>query len=253
MSHSTAPSRLLFAFFSALALAACSEANITSPGSSGQVDAGTGGGSVGGTGGTGGQTGTCPTGTTATSAVGNNTTCAISGVINQNLTLTSGVIYQLNGRVEVGSDVGGDGNKAGGQVVTLTIQPGVRVFGNSGADFIQVNRGSRIVADGTSTLPITFTSRQDILGQATATSRGQWGGLIMNGRAPINSCPGPGGLVTCEAQVEGSTGFYGGADANDNSGILRYVVVKHSGFEVSPNNELNGITLAGVGAGTTID
>ncbi|MDX2143256.1 MAG: hypothetical protein SFV19_07870 [Rhodospirillaceae bacterium] len=188
-----------------------------------------------------------------TPGVGNNTTCAISGVINSNLTLTSGVIYQLNGRVEVGSDIGGDGNKAGGQAVTLTIQPGVRVFGNSGADFLQVNRGSRIVANGTSTLPITFTSRQDILGQATATSRGQWGGLIINGRAPINSCPGPGGVVNCEAQVEGSTGFYGGADANDNSGILRYVIVKHSGFEVTPNNELNGITLAGVGSGTTIE
>jgi len=253
MSYRATPSRILLAFCSALALAACSEANVTSPGGSGQVDGGSGGGTGGTGGGTGGQTGTCPTGTTATTSVGNNTTCAISGVIGQNLTLTSGVIYQLNGRVEVGSDVGGDGNRAGGQVVTLTIQPGVRVFGNSGADFIQVNRGSRIVANGTSTLPITFTSRQDILGQATATSRGQWGGLIINGRAPINSCPGPGGVVTCEAQVEGSTGFYGGADVNDNSGILRYVVVKHSGFEVSPNNELNGITFAGVGAGTTAE
>jgi trimeric autotransporter adhesin len=255
MTPRATPLRILFAMCTALALTACSEANVTSPGGSGQVDAGsTGGGTGGGGTGGGGQTGTCPTGTTVvTPGVGNNTTCAISGVIAQNLTLTSGVIYQLNGRVEVGNDIGADGNRAGGQVVTLTIQPGVRVFGNSGADFLQVNRGSRLIANGTSTLPITFTSRQDILGQATLTSRGQWGGIIINGRAPINSCPGPGGVITCEAQVEGSTAFYGGADANDNSGILRYVVVKHSGFEISPNNELNGITLAGVGAGTTID
>ncbi|MDX2224951.1 MAG: hypothetical protein SFV21_19505 [Rhodospirillaceae bacterium] len=253
MSSRATPLKLLFAFCSALALASCDNANITSPGGTGQVDGGSSGGGGGTGGGTGGQTGTCPTGTTAGTAVGNNTTCILTGVITQNLTLTSGVIYQLNGRVEVGNDTGGDGNRAGGLAVTLTIQPGVRVFGQSGADFLQVNRGSRIVANGTSTLPITFTSRQDILGQATATSRGQWGGVIINGRAPINSCPGPGGAANCESQVEGSNGFFGGDQPNDNSGILRYVVVKHSGFEVLPNVELNGITLAGVGAGTTID
>lgn len=255
MLTNTPLKHLLLAACAAFAIGACSEANVTSPGETNQVDDGGNDGDGGGSGGGGGggETGTCPTGTSEVTAVGNNTTCELTGTLLSNLTLTSGVIYQLSGRVEVGADIGADGNAAGGQSVTLTVQPGVRVFGNSGADFLQVNRGSQLIADGTSTLPIIFTSRQDILGQATATSRGQWGGLIINGRAPINTCPGPGGVSTCEAQVEGSTGFYGGAEVNDNSGILRYVQVRHSGFEVTPNNELNGITLAGVGAGTTID
>jgi uncharacterized membrane protein len=244
---------LILAACAALALAACGDANVTSPGENNQVDSGGSGGGGTGGGGTGGQTGTCPTGTTAVTSVGNNTTCAISGTLRSNLTLTSGVIYQLNGRVDVGVDVGGDGNRAGGQSVTLTIQPGVRVFGSGTNDFIVVNRGSRIVADGTATLPIVFTSRQDILGQATATSRSQWGGIVILGRAPINQCPGTGGLANCEAQVEGTTAFFGGDNVNDNSGTLRYVQVKHGGIEITPNNELQNITLAGVGAGTTID
>jgi hypothetical protein len=247
---------LTIALCATLSLAACSEPDVSSPGETEQVDNGGGGNNGGGNGGTGGQTGTCPTGTvTQTERVGGNTTCGLSGVITSNLTLTSGVIYQLDGVVEVGVDVGGNGNKAGGQSVTLTIQPGVKIFGTSGQTALQVNRGSRIIADGTATLPITFTSRQDILGQATATSRQQWGGIVILGRAPINDCIGqPGGTATCESDVEGvPAGFFGGDQVNDNSGILRYVVVKYSGFTVSANNELNGITLAGVGAGTTID
>jgi len=244
---------ILFAACAALALAACSEANVTSPGETDQVDNGGNNGGSGGNGGTGGQTGTCPTGTTATTSVGNNTTCAISGTLLSNLTLTSGVIYQLNGRVDVGADVGGNGAKVGGTPVTLTIQPGVKIFGGGTSDFIVVNRGSKIIADGTASLPIVFTSRQDILGQATATSRSQWGGLVLLGRAPINACPGPGGLENCEAQVEGTTAFFGGALPNDSSGTLRYVQIKHGGIEITPNNELQNLTLAGVGSGTTID
>lgn len=245
--------KILLATCVGLTLAACSDAEVTSPGENSQVDnGGNSGGNNGGNNG-GGQTGTCPAGTTTEPTVGNNTTCGISGVLTSNLTLTSGVIYQLKGRVDVGADVGAAGNKAGGQSVTLTIQPGVRVFGAGTTDFLVVNRGSRLVADGTATLPIVFTSRQDILGQATATSRGQWGGIVMLGRAPINSCPGPGGGVTCEAQVEGTTAFFGGDQANDNSGTLRYVQIKHSGVEITPANELQALTIAGVGAGTTID
>jgi hypothetical protein len=247
--------KLTLALLMGTMLVACSDAEVSSPGENAQVDnGGTGGGGTGG-GGTGGQTGTCPTGTTAVASVGNNTTCGISGIITSNLTLTSGVIYQISGIVEVGVDVGGNGNRPGGQPVTLTVQPGVRIFGTSGQTALQVNRGSRIVAEGTPTLPIIFTSREDILGQATATSRGQWGGLVILGRAPINACVGqPGGTASCETSVEGvPVGFFGGDQVNDNSGILKYVQVKHSGFTVSANVELNGITLGGVGAGTTID
>lgn len=247
--------KLTLALLMGAALAACSDAEVSSPGENAQVDTGGTGGTGGGGGGGGGQTGTCPTGTTTLPSVGNNTTCGLSGVITSNLTLTSGVIYQLNGIVEVGVDVGANGNRAGGQSVTLTVQPGVRVFGTSGQTALQVNRGSRIIAEGTPTLPIIFTSREDILGQAGATSRGQWGGLVILGRAPINACVGqPGGTTSCETSVEGvPVGFYGGDQVNDNSGVLKYVQVKHSGFVVSANVELNGITLGGVGAGTTID
>lgn len=247
--------KLTLALCMGVALAACSDAEVSSPGENAQVDNGGTGGNNGGGNNGGGQTGTCPTGTTAVASVGNNTTCGLSGVITSNLTLTSGVIYQLSGIVEVGVDVGANGNRAGGQAVTLTVQPGVRVFGTSGQTALQINRGSKIIAEGTPTLPIIFTSREDILGQATATSRGQWGGLVLLGRAPINSCVGqPGGTTSCETSVEGvPVGFFGGDQANDNSGVLKYVQVKHSGFVVSANVELNGITLAGVGAGTTID
>ena len=119
-----------------------------------------------------------------------------------------------------------------------------------------VNRGSRILADGTSTLPIIFTSRQSIDGTTGIDSIGQWGGLVILGRAPTSNCNAPGatpGSATCEAQVEGTSAFYGGNSATDNSGILRYVRVMHSGFQILPNNELNGITLAGVGTGTVVD
>jgi hypothetical protein len=78
---------------------------------------------------------------------------------------------------------------------------------------------------------------------------------VILGRAPINSCPAAtvGGTVNCEAQVEGTNAFYGGRTADDSSGSLVYVQVKYAGFEVAPNNELNGITLAGVGSGTRVE
>jgi hypothetical protein len=138
----------------------------------------------------------------------------------------------------------------------LNIDPGVTIFGSGGLDFLIVNRGSQLIAEGTQNSPIIFTSRQNIEGSATDTSIGQFGGLVILGRAPIQRCNQPnvpGGSVNCQSQVEGTTGLYGGASANDNSGRIRYVQVRFPGFEVSTGNELNGITLAGVGSGTTMD
>jgi hypothetical protein len=159
--------------------------------------------------------------------------------------------------VDVGRDIGGDGNKPGGATATLAIEPGVVVFGSSGADFIVVNRGSRMIANGTPTRPIILTSRANVEGTAGAESIGQWGGIVVLGRAPINRCIGagvPGGSAGCESQVEGTTNaFYGGAEPNDSSGSFQYVQVRYSGFEISPGNELNGITLGGVGAGTVFE
>jgi hypothetical protein len=168
-----------------------------------------------------------------------------------------GVIYSLSGGVRVGNDVGGDGTKAGGSSAILTIEAGTVVFGSSGADFLLINRGSQLFAEGTATNPIVFTSRANVEGTSTDTSIGQWGGLVVLGRGPINTCIAAGvtpGTAACEGAVEGTTnGFYGGALPNDNSGRIRYVQVRYPGFEVLPGNELNGITMAGVGRGTTFD
>jgi hypothetical protein len=87
-----------------------------------------------------------------------------------------------------------------------------------------------------------------------ASSIGQWGGIVILGRAPIHTCVGAGatpGTVNCQSAVEGLTGaFYGGGTPTDSSGRLDYVQVRYPGFEVAPGNELNGITFAGVGSST---
>jgi hypothetical protein len=126
---------------------------------------------------------------------------------------------------------------------TLTIQAGTTVVGETATHgTLIVDRGGRIVADGTADAPIVFTSDQNI----GERGRGDWGGLIINGRAPINI---PGGV----GLGEGDTGQYGGNDPNDDSGILRYVRVEYAGIEFSPDNELNGIAFQGVGRGTIVD
>ena len=126
---------------------------------------------------------------------------------------------------------------------TLTIQAGTTVIGESGSvGTLIVERGGKLMAVGTAAAPIVFTSDQ-----APGTrSRGDWGGLIINGRAPIN-------LEGGEGAGEGDTGVYGGSDPDDNSGVLKYVRVEFSGIEFSPDNELNGIALQGVGRGTVLD
>ncbi|MBK8565201.1 MAG: PKD domain-containing protein [Saprospiraceae bacterium] len=125
---------------------------------------------------------------------------------------------------------------------TLTIQPGTVVRGEGAALIVQ--RGSKLIADGTATQPIVFTSNKPV-GQRAP---GDWGGIILLGRAPINV---PGG----EATVEGgcSEALYGGTDAADNSGTLRYVRIEFAGIPFQPNNELNSLTMGGVGTGTTIE
>jgi hypothetical protein len=186
----------------------------------------------------------CPTGTsTITSADGVTTTCQISGTITSDLTLTSNNIYALSGPVFVGND------KA--DSATLTIEAGTQIFGRSGGDYLVVSRDSKIEANGTQSAPITFTSSEDIAGEET--SSGQWGGLVLLGNAQSNDCPTDGS--DCALQVEGvqEGGVYGGTDDSDSSGTLRYVVVKHAGYEVSVGNELNGITFGGVGSGTKVE
>jgi hypothetical protein len=185
----------------------------------------------------------CPAGTAKIdSADGSTTTCELSGRLTADLTLTEGNLWALNGPVFVGGD--------NTDSAILTVDAGAIIYGSSGGDYLVVSRGSKIEAVGTSTSPVTFTSKEDVLGETQGS--GQWGGIVLLGNASSNKCPAEG---DCSLQVEGVTsgGTFGGTDDEDNSGTLNYVVVKNAGFEVAPDNELNGITFAGVGSGTMVD
>jgi hypothetical protein len=154
----------------------------------------------------------------------------ISGNITTNRTFTADKYYLLSGAVFVQNGA------------TLTIEPGTQIFGEGvSRGTLIVAQGGKIIANGTKNKPIVFTSDQ-LEGQR---DRGQWGGMIINGRAPVNT--------GATALGEGDTGQYGGTVSNDDSGILRYVRVEFAGIEFSPDNELNGIAFQGVGSGTVVD
>lgn len=176
----------------------------------------------------------------------------ISGTITSDATWQSSKIYLLQGRVVIP-----DG-------VTLTIEAGTIIKGLPGADesasALIIARGAKIIAEGTESAPIIFTSSDDNieLGQIaganlTNLNNQLWGGIIILGRAPISA-----GNGDTEAQIEGippneESGKYGGTDANDSSGILKYVSIRHGGISIGDGNEINGLTLGGVGSGTVID
>merc|ERR550537_1938067 len=147
--------------------------------------------------------------------------------------------------------------------VTLAIVPGATIYstptGPDGkAPALVIEQGAYIMAEGTEDLPITFTALNpeevstetaqtdtDSEGLTMLETRGKWGGLIINGKAPIT-----GGADF----VEGLTDVpYGGTDPADSSGVLRYVRVWHGGAVVGANNEINGVTFGGVGSGTVVD
>ena len=201
----------------------------------------------------------CPAGTTDRGVVGTaHRACELPSRFAQDTTIQNlpGVAYAISGPVNVGSDVGGDGNLAGGQAVTLTIQPGTVLFASQGNDYLVVNRGSRLNASGTAARPIIFTARANLEGTVTDSSQGLWGGVILLGRAPISDCNTAvaGGSANCQQVIEGTTGsLYGGNVAADNSGTLRHVQIRYSGFAIAPGNELQGLTLGGVGSGTTLE
>ncbi|MDQ8028311.1 MAG: hypothetical protein REJ23_06265, partial [Brevundimonas sp.] len=246
---------------SALALAACGSSEVASPGE----------GDFGGGGPTtppvtppvtpGTPAADCPTGFANVGVVANGTlrACQLPTTITGNLTvpLRAGTVYAISNRTQVGTDMGADPSApvAGSQQGILTIEAGVRLYGSAGSDYLLVNRGSQIFAEGTATNPIIFTSRANIDGTTTENSQGQWGGVVLAGRAPTAVCPvgvtAPN--VACVGQIEGTSANYGGNTAGDNSGRLRYVQIRYSGFEISPNNELQALTLAGVGNGTTVE
>ncbi|WP_298918339.1 hypothetical protein [uncultured Algimonas sp.] len=200
---------------------------------------------------------TCPTGTTpANTTIDGTEVCRLSGTLSADVRLNNNFLYQVTGQVFVGTDLG-TAATADETPVTLRIDAGVTLYADTGRDSIVVPRGNKIEAVGTALNPIVMTSESDVNGQANAaTDRGEGISLILNGRAPINRCadatatPGAAG---CERDGEGASGLYGGGTADDNSGILRYVRVQYAGFRFTPDNELNGIALQGVGNGTEID
>lgn len=159
----------------------------------------------------------------------------LTGNITADMTLSADTLYAINGEVNVL-----DG-------VTLTIPAGTTLFGASGSSYLAINRGAMIIANGTATDPIVFTSAQDIAGQNTGEEQGQWGGLTILGKASANK-----GERTYEAGSQSYGPVNLVATDNDNSGVLNYVVVKYTGYEVEKDKELNGISLAAVGSGTTI-
>ena len=184
------------------------------------------------------------------------TTVRVTSNISENTTWETGKVYILGGRIAVLNGV------------TLTIEPGVIVKGEAGAGanstVLVVARGGKLMAEGTAEAPIVFTSVADEISPEDIAAgnfaspnldpvvKGYWGGLIVLGKAPISVSSGT------EAQIEGiptsdQNGLYGGNDPADNSGVLKYISIRHGGTEIGEGNEINGLTLGGVGSGTVIE
>ena len=187
-------------------------------------------------------------------------TARITANITENTTWKSGNVYILGGRITVMSGV------------TLTIEPGVIIKGEAGtganATALLVARGAKIMAEGTAVKPIIFTSVADEIMPADIIAgafgspnldpdiNGLWGGLLVLGKAPISASNESGDVS--EVQIEGIptsdlNGLYGGNVPNDNSGVIKYVSIRHGGTNIGSGNEINGLTLGGVGSGTIIE
>jgi hypothetical protein len=154
----------------------------------------------------------------------------------------------------VGQNVSAGVAPAGGTGPVLTIEAGSTLAFNDASDYLVVNRGSQIIADGTAIAPITFTSVTDaVLATVTPEAVQQWGGVVINGNGITNNCTDAQRATNdCHVESEGQPVYYGGNNNAESSGVLRYVVVKHTGSEVAPDDELNGITFNAVGSGTTV-
>lgn len=180
--------------------------------------------------------------------------------ITENTTWTSDKVYELGGRIAV---------EAG---ATLTIEPGTIIKGQAGlesnATALLIARGAKIMAEGTPDAPIIFTSVADeITPEQVAAGNfkspnlepdinGLWGGVLILGNAPISASNESGDIT--EVQIEGiptsdTNGLYGGDDEADNSGVLKYVSIRHGGTNIGSGNEINGLSLGGVGSGTIIE
>lgn len=162
------------------------------------------------------------------------------------------------------ADMQAAGIAQGGDGPTLTIEAGTTLAWPSNENFVIINRGSRIIAEGTSDAPIVFTSVSDVTGTVAFDAVQEWGGVVINGFGVTNQCRYTGSVDggdlaldgECHVAAEGAADLdeshYGGDNNDDDSGILQYVIVKHTGAEVNNGDELNGISFGGVGRGTTV-
>lgn len=158
----------------------------------------------------------------------------LSGVYTEDLTLEASQEYVVTGPVLI----------ADGSTLTIPAGTTVKVQPVGVNAYIAIQQGGQINANGTASNPIVFTSN------ASSPGAGDWGGLVICGKAPINSTP-VGSEDTATSEVGGLS--YGGNISTDNSGVLRYVRIEYAGGAIDGNAELNGLSLYGVGDGTIID
>lgn len=193
------------------------------------------------------------------------------GTVIDSDTTWSGTV-ELNGLVFVGEEtVNDDGTETAlpDDRVELTIEPGTVIKGRPGGDgdtpgALIVRRSAQIDAQGTRSRPIIFTSTNDDLsdpddmfGLSNNPNRGEWGGLILLGRAGTNQGTDEGGGTQIEGIPDetGTRARFGGTNDTDDSGTLRFVSIRHGGFSISgvPGDEINGLTMGALGRGTTIE
>lgn len=191
---------------------------------------------------------TCPAGTTA--VAGQARTCALPQSISADLSLPNNATYTIPGAVQVGSGFGTSAGASTGTIATratLTIAPGTVLKGAGGTlDYLLVNAGSRIVAEGTPEAPIIFTG--------PTNTPGTWGGIVLAGQAIANNCIVSGTTLAGSCTFEaGNSVRYGGNDANDSSGVIRYAQIRYGGQVIATDREFNSLTLLSVGRGTTLE
>ncbi|QDM41391.1 hypothetical protein [Altererythrobacter sp. TH136] len=211
---------------------------------------------------------------TISGPTGSYRVCELPSRIARSVTLPriSGLLYAMNGRVDVGCDGGFSAPSAAAPYtsttvgctapltadtnVTLTVEPGVIFYARTGQSWLAVNRGNKINAVGTATAPIIFTSQDNVAGLNTDNSIGQWGGVVLLGRGRITDCvTGSVAAGNCERDTEGAVNkaSYGGNNDADSSGTMSYVQIRYSGFVLSSDKELQALTPSGIGSGTTLD
>ncbi|WP_051691836.1 hypothetical protein [Pedobacter borealis] len=167
-------------------------------------------------------------GTDPVAPVGEGT---VSGVINTNTTLTKDKVWTLSGYVYVTNNV------------TLTIEPGTKIISKRDkAGVLVITRGSKIMAKGTAASPIVFTSGE------SNPAPGDLGGVVVAGSATGN-----GNHAQMEGVSDTNYNQFGGTNDADNSGALQYIRIEYAGKSVNPNDEVNGLSMYGVGNGTTVD